>query len=100
MPRFTRLIVIASALFLVRVLAAQSPAFAACGIDGDCKATAPGTGLFRYREDHPPGANRGQVVSDAAQSQPGQRAENVHREECLAVDAGFPVDVPFCDPAP
>jgi hypothetical protein len=98
MPHLTRLIVVASALFLVLTL--QSPAFAACGVDGDCKTAAPGTGLRLYRQDHPPGADRGQVVSQAAQSEPGQRAENVHREACLAVEAGFPVDVPFCDPVP
>jgi len=100
MPRLTRLIVLASALFLVRVSMLQSPAFAACGVDGDCKTAAPGTGLRLYRQDHPPGADRGQLVSQTAQSEPGRRAENVHREECLAAEAGFPVDVPFCDPVP
>jgi hypothetical protein len=96
MPRRLRLIFVASALVLA--LAPQSPVFAACGIDGDCKISAPGTGLRTYREDHPPGADRGQAISEAAKSEPGQRAENVHVEECLAVDAGFAIDVPFSYP--
>jgi hypothetical protein len=98
MSRLPRLIFVASALVLA--LAPQGPVFAACGIDGDCKLSAPGTGLRVYREDHPPGADRGQATSGAAKSEPGQRAENVHVEECLAVGAGFVIDVPFCDPTP